>query len=448
MKIVFLPIDNRPVCYQLPEMIAKINNDIELVLPPIEWLGNLTKSSDIENLMSWLSRFADSADAIVLSLDTIAYGGLINSRRSAESFETIKLRLERLKNIIKASNAKVYAFSSVMRISNNNINQEEKEYWNVYGKDIFKYSYECDKYGAAETQVPAEIIADYLATRKRNFNINKLYLEWQREGLFKSLIFSKDDCSEFGFNIREARELSKLGGCVKTGADEIPLVLLSKVVNLPVKIFPIFLEPDYKDLISNYEDISIEQSVLNQIEAADCIAVNSRDEADVLLVVNNFKNHQGEIVMKRDTELYDGIWSEPDKPYIIADVRNANGSDNNFVKKLFEKGLSDLFLGYSGWNTSANTIGSLICEMKYALYAKKNFNFNRKAFLSVQAIRFMDDWAYQANVRQQLSVPNTDDISVRMKPYMVEIKDVLKFDFNVKYSFPWSRLFEVKVELI
>ena len=55
------------------------------------------------------------------------------------------------------------------------------------------------------------------------------------------------------------------------------------------------------------------------------------DNADVILYINNFKKHQGEIVMKIPTELYSKEWCNPDKPYIIADVRLANGADNKFI---------------------------------------------------------------------------------------------------------------------
>ena len=62
---------------------------------------------------------------------------------------------------------------------------------------------------------------------RRNFEINKTYLQWGN--FFDTLVFSKDDCAEYGFNVQEARELEKLGGFVKTGADEIPLTLLAQI---------------------------------------------------------------------------------------------------------------------------------------------------------------------------------------------------------------------------
>ncbi len=439
MKIGFIPIDNRPVCYLLPKLISEIDKDIELFLPNRDLLGDLTKTAKIKEIFDWLKTLPQ-LDAIVVSLDTVAYGGLISSRRCTDSFEDIRNRIEELKVILKSKQAKIYAFSSIMRISNNNINEEEKEYWNDWGKKIFEYSYNKSKFKMAETFVPDDILKDYLATRKRNFEINKIYLDWQKENFFETLIFSKDDCAEFGLNVDEARELETLGGFVKTGADEIPLSLLSRVIQGEIKVAPVFLEPDYKNLISNYEDISIEKSVNSQLELAGCKIVDE-EKADVLLYVNNFVDKQGEIVMQVDTKNFDKEWLEPKKPYMIADVRFANGADNVFVEKLFQTNLDKDFYGYSAWNTSANSLGSLICAAKIKFLAK---NYNDVAFKKLQIVRFLDDWAYQANVRQMAGV----DLQKQMKIW----EDLVckKFDLHLKirYNLPWNRLFEVEIEFI
>lgn len=446
MKIGFLPIDNRPVCYTLPEQIAKIDESIELFLPDRSLLGDLTKYADVNGIFEWLKNLP-KLDALVISLDTAAYGGLISSRSCSDSFEEIREKIEKLKEILKEKNAKIYAFSSIMRISNNNINEEEKKYWNLWGKKIFEYSFNfCKNNGEnqPQTDIPQKILTDYLNTRKRNFEINKIYLEWQKEGLFDTLVFSKDDCAEFGFNVREAQELENLGGFVKTGADEIPLTLLARAIQGKIKIAPIFTEASQKNLISNYEDVSIEKSVTGQIELAGC-EVSELQNADMLLYVNNFKNHQGEIVMKRPTEPFSDVWNIPQKPYMVADVRFANGADNSLVNKLFEKGFDENFYGYSAWNTSANSLGSLICGAKVKFLAKK---YNDKEFKKLEIVRFLDDWAYQANVRQTLSKPDTTELTTKMKPFEKEVAKVLKTEFEVKYFFPWKRLFEVEVEHI
>ena len=176
MNIAFLPIDNRPVCYTMPKIIAGIDNDIELFIPDREFLGDLNNIAKTDKLFDWLENLPNQ-DAIIISLDTLIYGGLIPSRRGKETLSELKIRLEKLKKILKSKHAKVFAFSSIMRISNNNYNEEEKNYWSQYGKKIFEYSYNLHKNGEAQTDVPPEIIEDYLNTRKRNFEVNKIYLE-------------------------------------------------------------------------------------------------------------------------------------------------------------------------------------------------------------------------------------------------------------------------------
>ena len=89
MKIGFIPIDNRPVCYTLPLQIVSIDDDIEIYLPEREWLGDLNRYADVEKILDWLSNLPE-LDAIVVSLDTVAYGGLISSRRCPDTFEQIK----------------------------------------------------------------------------------------------------------------------------------------------------------------------------------------------------------------------------------------------------------------------------------------------------------------------------------------------------------------------
>ena len=443
MKICFVPIDNRPVCYNLAKDIAAVDNDIELLLPPREYLGDLKKNAKVDLIIEWMKKNTD-CDAMILSLDTLAYGGLIPSRRGVdenghiETFEDIKNRIEKIKSLLAGK--KVYAFSSIMRISNNNYNEEEKEYWKDWGKKIFEYSFSD---GLNQSDIPQEILDNYLETRKRNFEINKIYLDWQKEGLFDTLIFSKDDCAIKGFNVKEALELEKLGGKTKTGADEIPLTLLAGAVKKDIKIYPTFLEPNYKNCVSNYEDISIEQSVLGQLELGGFEIATSEQDADIILIINNFVNKQGELVMGWDTGAkYKGNFVAPKKPYAIADVRFANGADNNFVQDFLQHINNKIFYGYSAWNTSANTLGSLLVGIKIKWNAKK---YNEQAFNKLQMIRFLDDWAYQANVRKEIKEPC--NIKNLMKPYEERLASIFNVNSNYTYSFPWNRKFEVEVTI-
>ena len=444
MKISLLPIDNRPVCYNLVKDITSIDNSIELFLPNRELLGDLTKQANVEALFDWLKSLED-VDCIILSLDTLIYGGLIPSRRSKDTFEIINERLNTLKQILETKMAKVYAFSSIMRISNNNYNEEEKGYWSEYGKKIFEYSFEFHKTGIEPNlDIPKNILEDYVKTRTRNFEINKRLLQFEKDGLFEFLIFSKDDCAQYGFNVMEANELKNMGANIKTGADEIPLTLLARALKKEIKIFVEYIEPENIDLISNYEDVSIKKSVEGQLELAGFNQVLDSDKADIILIVNNFKIKQGEHVMSWDTEPFNKAFNMPNKSFAIADVRFANGADNNFVEMLLQNIDLKNFYGYAGWNTSANTLGSLLATIKTKFKANQ---YNDIAFKKLQLIRFLDDWAYQANVRKMINKPQ--DISTMMKPYENKLFKILGINpiENIKYSYPWNRKFEIEVDL-
>lgn len=473
MKIALIPIDNRPVCYNLVKEIADIDDDLELFLPDKKLLGSLKSVAEVDGILDWFEGL-ENVDAIVVSLDTIAYGGLIPSRRSKNSTEEIKARLDRFRDICgyKCGGrcSKVYAFSSIMRISNNNVNEEEKEYWSEYGEKIFEYSYNFHKEGMEIEGVPQEILSDYLATRQRNFQINKMYLDWVEQEVFDTLVFSKDDCAQYGLNVLESEILARIvkeknlidnkkSVFIKTGADEIPLTLLARAVvdfnkegdedKAVAKISTKLLVPEYSYLISNYEDISVESSAHAQIELAGC-EVCEEEDADLVLLMNNFEEHQGEIVMGVKTKPFMGKFDLPQKPYLIADVRFANGSDNKFVGQLLKKKLGADFYGYSAWNTSANTLGSLICAAVVKFCAKK---YNQEAFNKLQMVRFLDDWAYQANVRQALKLihpkgsPRLDirRLKTMMTPYEKKLSKVFGVKSKIKYGFPWRRFFEVSV---
>ena len=387
MKIAVIPIDNRPICYDLIQDVLAIDKNIQLFLPELKDLGGLTTQSNIERLFAFIENL-DQVDYLIISLDTIAYGGLVSSRRCNDTFDEIKSRVEKFKELVSKKAKKILAFSSIMRISNNNINEEEKEYWSQWGKRIFDWSYYLHKtevektYNCVHNIIPSEILNDYLKTRKRNFEINKLYLKWAQEGFFDTLIFSKDDCAEFGLNVKEAQQLEELIkqkniNCtkIKTGADEIPLSLISRALsfNQNIKINPIFIEEQSINKISKYEDISIKNCTLAQIELAGLSI--STEKADLNLIINNFSSEQGDLVLgDKINELSKQI-SFPNDSYFIADVNNANGADKSLIKQLLAQNLSN-FYGYCAYNTSANTIGCAIFCAIVKYLAQKNISYN------------------------------------------------------------------------
>ncbi len=476
LKIALIPIDNRPICYDLIKDILSINKNIELFLPEIEDLGGLTTGAKIDNLFKFLENL-ESIDYLVLSLDTLAYGGLVASRRCEDSFEVIKKRILKFKKIMSKKEAKILAFSSIMRISNNNINEEEKTYWQDWGEKIFDWSYNFHKKFdiSNSSNIPPAILEDYLKTRIRNFEINKLYLKLAGENFFDTLVFSKDDCASFGLNIIEADILQELinknnikNTLIKTGADEIPLSLISralsdyeKLKNKKIKINPIFLMQNSIDKISKYEDISINNCVLSQISLAG-LELDEKNP-DLNLIVNNFEKEQGDFVLgevinsineKSKAKLKEILKNTT--PFLIADVNNANGADCGLVEFLFEKTLVDNFCGFCAYNTSANTIGCAILMSLTKMLALKEDSFNDYAFKKIMFIRFLDDWAFQSISRKFVREKGIkiNDFEKILNEKKEELnQDAFKiskflnyYPEKISYSLPWKRSFEIRIE--
>ena len=65
MRIAFIPIDNRPVCYTLPKLIAGIDESVDFSIPPREFLGDLTKYAKTEQLFKWLNEIGKQ-DAVII----------------------------------------------------------------------------------------------------------------------------------------------------------------------------------------------------------------------------------------------------------------------------------------------------------------------------------------------------------------------------------------------
>lgn len=129
MKILLIPLDDRPVTYSYPQLLAKLGG-AEAIVPPRVMMGSLSRGAQIDELFSFcegaLSR--NEVDAAVICLDSLLYGGLITSRRSTEQVKAIQARLDRFKKWkeLTTKHIPIYAQSSIMRISDNYDNTEEK----------------------------------------------------------------------------------------------------------------------------------------------------------------------------------------------------------------------------------------------------------------------------------------------------------------------------------
>jgi hypothetical protein len=331
--MVFLPLDDRPVNYDYPCYLARIAG-YDLQMPPREWLGNPWRPSKHSQLVDWLVHAAEGADLLVVSLDTLAYGGLIPSRTSREPVEDVLKRLECLKDL-KSRQPKlpIYASSVVLRISRANSAEEEKDYWATYGSQMFRLSYlehkidlgvatteEKDEKDNLDKEIPQDVYDDYLAGRKRNHRVNLTMIEWLEQGTFDYLLLPQDDTAEYGWNIAEARLLQSTlrlknlteKAITYPGADEIGSLLLASVAcrqaGFKPKVFPRYSSIRSASVTTAYEDRPIHELIKAHLAPLGGCIVSDVHDADFLLYVNAPAQGQGDaslqyIISNEQTDL-------------------------------------------------------------------------------------------------------------------------------------------------
>ena len=499
MRALLIPLDDRPITFTFPSMLAQVAG-IEVLAPPRSLMGSLFHPAQIDSLFSWVNSTIDKAqpDVVIVALDSLLYGGLITSRRSDDPIKTISRRLANIKKW-KApgrKQPKIYAQTSVMRISDNYDNTEEKQYWARYGREIFAWStvlYRMQK-GAAvnpgilesyEQQIPEEIREDYLGVRFRNFQMNQEILGLVSDGTIDRLVISVDDTGSQGLNVIEREKLvararsSRLNGKVYCypGADEVLSTLMATWLNeklnemgMRVRARVQYSPSVASNCQSRYEGQPISQTINSQLEASGVELVQSFDSrggepagtVDVTVVVHGGEVQGDHILLPGLPDLRQletgaqvketlSLIEKSTTPCIVCDVAYANGADPILMEELVQRPeLISKLIGYAGWNTTGNTVGSALSMGIARLFAIRTQRRNPatdRAFQRCAFTRMADDWAYQSLVRGQLnSEASIDRLAQLIRPYLGQIGHSMQFEpGNLRVSFPWKRTFELEV---
>lgn len=310
-KISILPLDDRPVNYDYPRLLAAIA-DVDIDAPPREWLGNPWRSAQHEKLIAWMRDSAPTADALIVAVDTLAYGGLIPSRSSPDTFDMAARRVEILRETKSIHpNISIYASSVIQRVSRANSAEEEKLYWAEYGSKMFRLSYLEHKSALEEAsaeeiierdglkrEIPAEVYSDYASLRRRNHHVNQYMLTLVKDGVIDYLLLPQDDTAEYGWNIAEARRLQMLirrdelteRAITYPGADEIGCLLLARCVcaakDFRPRIHPRFSSSSSALITTEYEDRPMLELLKAHLAPLGGVVADEPGDADCILFIN------------------------------------------------------------------------------------------------------------------------------------------------------------------
>lgn len=496
-RVLFIPHDNRPISdEQTADTLRKMG--WEIIVPPDDILGGRDVLGQPEIVWEWLEENAGKANAAVISSDTMLYGSLVGSRKHNYTDNQILERVNRFSEFkAKHPQISLYVFGSIMRTprSGDASGSMEPGYYASYGSDIFRYTALTDKdeteglnrrekkeYAFLDRLIPKAAMADWLSRRNKNFRASRALIDLARQNTLEYLVLGRDDNAPYSQTHMESRKLAEYGADLgdtrfqaMAGIDEFGMLMLTRAVNNITNTVP-FVYVRYNwgrgpDTIPAYSDEPISASVRDHTVAAGGILVSTPKNADLVLVVNT--NPNGKTLESNDPinrgKLREGtaycadIVSEyiaAGYPVGVADIAYANGADNAFMELLKNRGLLFKLRAYAGWNTATNSTGFVLSQ---GMLSDRMTDDVRDQLL---LMRYLDDWAYQANVRpvmgRQLgwlrgsgaySVLDAkrEAVEVRTTSLMRRFaeENLPPFDElnNLEVTFPWNRMFEARFDL-
>ena len=144
-KILYIPMDNRPVCLSYVQETATAAG-FPLTVPPKDCISDYRSGGNEIKLWKWLEQEAPSAKAAVISTDSLNYGGLVASRKHHFINRTITKKIQRLQDLNKNNPAlKIFAFSTIMRTPRESMGNVEPDYYRFFGPSIFRLTQLNDK---------------------------------------------------------------------------------------------------------------------------------------------------------------------------------------------------------------------------------------------------------------------------------------------------------------
>lgn len=471
-KIVVLPIDDRPCHNRHIREAMKNMKDYDLVYPDSKMLGHFTISGDVNACEEFLLQECIDADALVVSIDALLFGGLVQARSAQDNKDYTKY-LEKL-NVFKRIKDTypqiiIYAYSVIMRLTTTVTDSNNLDVWNA----LFKYSqlshrvkFEPDLQETLENTVasiPHKVLATYLNARQRNHEVNKALVELVHQGFIDYSVLVQEDTSEYGMHIQEQEILSSLilegnrpQSClIKNGTDEMVALLIARYIN---KNSPIVIDFDIDFVDKDFQALYEDRTVLENLNKSMNIACIEQGPSDVVAILTPSHGTSVDYCFEEgisldNTEFLKHIQNYQGKTYGLLDVKNANGGDVQLLESVVDILGFDKLVAYSAWNTASNAIGSFLLDMTIATHQSINHIYLYH--------RILDDAYYQGRVRRQLNawmksqnidiwaMNSNESVNIKLNEMMFEALDSSTFldkEIRFKSYLPWGRSFEIEME--
>jgi hypothetical protein len=493
-QIAFVPIDDRPVTYQLPQMLGAIAG-IEVTTPPRAAIGKFLTPGDTDAVWTWLlSASTRDAFAYVLSTDMLAYGGLIASRTPQTPDTTAQVRLDRLVNLrVARPNKPVFAFGTVMRLAPTGVPAigDAVSFFaaGAVGERIAEYARlpdppQTDADRARAEQLRAAIgdslLQAYVATRARNREIDTYVLSLAGTAGLDRVILGQDDAGTVGLHLRDVAALrdaiARYGvgaqATIESGTDELGMVLISAALAQRAQWKPTvrvrYSRPDGGTVADPLELGPVDQTADSVIASSGAQRVTGN--ADIDLFVRVTKTSDAD-----ESAFVDAIAGDVAAKHSVAvvDLTFLGGSNDEqkvLVQAMIARKIAGSIDAFASWNTAANSLGTALPAAIAAGAGKRLGTYDAAAHRRFLLDRYVDDYGYRLVVRDAVNadlaargvagheylLPDdyrfaNDDVRSRLEPLGFDLLQQTGLDLQrptILTTLPWPRTFEVWIDVL
>jgi hypothetical protein len=492
-SIAFVPLDDRPVTYQLPIMLGAIAGQ-PVRTPPRAAIGNYLRAGDGDAILRWLSEDgAPGASALVASTDMIAYGGLVAARIPGVSVDDAFARLRALA-ALKRDRAIPFVgvFGTVMRLAPTGVPRlgPASDYY-ATGRtvdDIAAYATlpdppetDADVARAAHLRAligPATLDA-YLATRVRDRNVDQWALQMAAEGGYDQIVIGQDDAGPQGLHLKDVAALERtarrfaLGerASIEPGADELGMVMLARVFARNAAWHPTvtvaYSRADGGATIDHLEYVPIDTTIGRIVEGCGATRVAAGADIDLFVrVAETSDADEAAFETKIAADVAAG------RSVAVADLTFLHGGPGPEQRELAEtlvaRGIAGKIDAFASWNTDANTIGTALPEAIAAGAGRRTGTYDRRAHVEFLLDRYVDDYAFHQFVRPPLNdalraraidttllLPDVareagHDNRAALWRYALELLGSIFPDYRdagLTITLPWDRTFETRIDV-
>ncbi len=428
--IVYVPLDDRPVTRELPQMLGRIAGR-PVVEPPRALLGNYLSPGQPDAIIAWLNAHAPSgARDAVISTDMLTYGGLVASRVPNVAYDGAFFRMRALAQFHAAHpDAHISAFATVMRLAPTGVPaigpaasffaafpvwQYLQQYANLHDPPLPQ-----EEGTAAHLRalIGEPVLQAYLDARARNVAVDRILVRDVAANIVERAVIGQDDAGAIGLHVKEVQTLqddvvqSGAGEriTVEPGADELGMALVARALARGVGWQPHvavrYSMPDGADQRDPLEFAPFATTISDLI--ALCGGVVDDAAPDVVLYVrvpSTDAEHDDALLvaMQADVNAHHAV--------AFADLtflEKTFDAQARFAQMLIDRGVAGRLDAYASWNTDANTVGTALAETIAAGVGRRARTYDALAHAEFTFDRILDDDVFHTRVRPDLNATLT-----------------------------------------